>query len=249
MPDQGQYAHPPVVEALCEVHFVEAAWDETVPGRFYDRVAKLGFEQKEPIEMHEANLVIDGPEGPSATLRQRTRMRFANADRTRLIQVEPNLVVLNQLRPYPKFETWAPVTIAVAEEFAQLTGGSPVGRIGMRYINHIALPGKRVDLDDWFTVAPKLPISWQDEVGSFLVRAQRLITERMSLVLTFGSAPSREGDSAFLLDLYAETAAQPAVPASSIARLLDEAHASIEEAFEGSITQALRDRFHAVNKE
>jgi len=33
-----KYRKPPVVEALCEIYFAGSNWDETVPGRFYDRV-------------------------------------------------------------------------------------------------------------------------------------------------------------------------------------------------------------------
>ncbi len=32
-----RYRKSPVIEALCEIYFSGSAWDETVPGAFYER--------------------------------------------------------------------------------------------------------------------------------------------------------------------------------------------------------------------
>lgn len=246
MARRGKYANPPVIEALCELHFHDGTWDETVPGRFYDRLAPLGFAVKESTEIHEANLSVDAPGGPSATMHKRERMRFTNPERSRLVQVEPRLVVLNQLRPYPQFETWCPLVVQVGEIYAGLTGGEAVARVGMRYINQIDLPGSRVALEDWFEVAPKLPASWKDEVGSFLVRAERFVTSRLGVVLTLASTQGPPNMSSFVLDVYAVNSLASPVGVTAIQSVLEEVHGGIEATFEGSITQALRDRFGSV---
>ena len=248
MSNPREYADPPVVEALCEVYFDSSRWDDTVPGRFFDRAQTIGFTEKEPVQRHEAQIHLDAVSGPSAVVRQDTRMRFRNADRTRVVQVEPDLVVVNQLRPYPTFADWSPTVVAVARTYAELAEARGVSRIGLRYINRIDLPGSRVDLSEWFLVAPRLPSAWQDTAGSFLVRVERKVAEGMDLILTFGSAPSKVGESSFMLDLYAVHTLRAVSSVESLPPLLEDAHSCIESVFEGSITEALRTRFRAAAK-
>lgn len=243
MSNPREYADPPVVEALCEVYFDGSRWDDTVPGRFFDRAQTIGFTEKEPVQRH-----LDAASGPSAIVRQDTRMRFRNADRTRVVQVEPDLVVVNQLRPYPTFADWSPSVVAVATTYAALVEAKGVGRIGLRYINRIDLPGSRVNLGEWFQVAPQLPAVWRDTAGSFLVRVERKVAEGLDLILTFGSAPSKVGESSFMLDLYAVHTLRAVSSVESLPPLLEDAHSCIESAFEGSITEALRTRFRAAPK-
>lgn len=247
MSDQREYANPPVVEALCEVHFADSRWDDTVPGRFFDRVQGLGFSEKEPVQRHEARIHLGGAAGPTAAVREDTRMRFRSVDRARVVQVEPELVVVNQLRPYPTFADWSPTVVSVARTFAELVEAKGVSRIGLRYINRIDLPGSRVDLQDWFMVAPQLPSAWKDTAGSFMVRVERKVAEDLELILTFGSAPSEVGESSFMLDLYAIHTLKVLASVESLPPLLEDAHSCIESAFEGSITESLRTRFRTAD--
>ncbi|MBI4566163.1 MAG: TIGR04255 family protein [Planctomycetes bacterium] len=50
-----KYRNPPVIEALCEIYFAESAWDDTIPGRFYERVRDR-FPSTKQIEIHEAEV-------------------------------------------------------------------------------------------------------------------------------------------------------------------------------------------------
>lgn len=246
MSNQREYANPPVVEALCEVYFADSRWDDTVPGRFFDRVQSMGFSEKEPVQRHEAQVHLGAPSGPTPVVRQDTRMRFRSADRARVVQIESDLVVVNQLRPYPTFADWSPSVLAVARTFAELVEAAGVSRIGLRYINRINLPGSRVNLREWFMVAPQIPSAWEDTSGSFLIRVERKVAENLGLILTFGSAPSAAGESSFMLDLYAVHTLQAPASVESLPPLLEDAHACIEDAFEGSITESLRARFRAA---
>ena len=173
-------------------------------------------------------------------------MRFRSADRSRVAQIERDLLVVNQLPPYPTFAKWSPSVLAAAKVFAELVEASGVSRLGLRYINRIDFDRSRIDLDDWFTVTPKLPSSWQDTAGSFFVRAERKVSPSLRLILTFGSAPANPGESKLMLDLYAAHSLSSPVPVDRTETLIVEAHSCIEDAFEGSITDKLRSRFRAA---
>lgn len=240
-----RYRKPPVVEALCELYFHGSRWDETLFGRFFDRVQAFGFTRHEPVRHHEAEGVAEPDGEMSPRLRRgEPRMRFSNEARSRLIQLGRDLVVVNQLRPYPHFADWEPVVHDAARTYQELAQPKGLRRIGLRYINQVTLPGARVQLQDHFTVGPRIPPAWNDEHGAFMVRVETHTPSGMKLILTFGSAPAEDpGFSGFLLDLYAIVELRTPRGVDALGPALAEAHDSIEAVFEGSITQELRDRF------
>lgn len=101
------YANPPVVEALCELFTAGSAWDPTIPGLFYAHVREQFPKRRQARDM---GLELEfGPEATAARLtRGEPRSQFSREDGSRMIQVAPDLVVVNQLRPYPAFEDWRP---------------------------------------------------------------------------------------------------------------------------------------------
>jgi uncharacterized protein (TIGR04255 family) len=246
MKTSRKYANPPVVEALCEVSFSEPRWDATVPGRFFEVARRQGLVAEKESVVREAVHATLGGGAPTAAVSAEPKLRFRNADRSRVIQVDQGLIVVNQLRPYPTFDDWRPTVIEAARLYQGLVDAQFVRRVGLRYINEIDLPGSRIDLKEWFQVEPKLPAAWEDAAGSFMLRVEKRVDRDVGLVLTFGSATSPSPDIArFALDLYA--ICKPVAPMlpEEVPGVMDKAHAAIESAFESSITDKLRARFAA----
>src|SRR3990172_4896115 len=152
-----KYRKPPVVEALCEIYFAGSNWDETVPGGFYDRV-KDRFPVKRQREIQEAEVAFAGSGEAAASVRRLPPwMQFLSEKGDRLIQLGRDLLVVNQLRPYPSFEDWEPVIYAALEVYRDLAQPKGVARLGMRYINRVVIPEPVILMEDYFTVYPHLP--------------------------------------------------------------------------------------------
>lgn len=238
-----KYATPPVVEALCEVSFLGGRWDSTVPGAFFERV-RSRYPHKEDHVRSPVDFLVEGAAATTRVHPPQQIVRFCSEDRSRIVQVGRDLLVVNQLRPYPHFEQWCPVVAEMMGHYEELVQPGAIGKLVLRYLNHVEVPDAGPDLASWFRLYPQVP----DEIGrteSFMLRLEiRPQLPGHRLVLTLGSAettsPATRG---VLLDLYDEvTGTQPSM--RDVPRLLDEAHRNIEAAFENTITDQLRRVFN-----
>jgi uncharacterized protein (TIGR04255 family) len=233
-----RYANPPVVEALCELYTSGSAWDATIPGLFYEKVRdhfpKRG--QSQPVASETA---LRDPALAARILSPEPRSQFQREDGTRMIQVAPELVVVNQLRPYPAFEDWRPQIVEVLDLYRELARPTRLERIGLRYINRVVIPEPRFPMERYFAVYPEIPESLGREHGPFLLRIQLLpAVPDHQLIVTFGTAPVERADRhAFVLDLYDTVVEQDF---RALERRVDEAHAHLERAFECMITDEAR---------
>jgi uncharacterized protein (TIGR04255 family) len=241
-----RYRKPPVIEALCEIYFAGSSWDDTVPGAFYERV-RNDFPQKRQRTIQEAQITL-GPEQAAASVRHLPPwMQFVSEGKGRIIQLAQDLLVVNQLAPYPHFEEWEPDVYRALHIYRELAQPRSVVRLGLRYINRVLIPEKQIQMQDYFTIYPILPQRLGDRHGSFLVRVEvPQSAQGHTVVMTFGSAPPpppQDAALAFMLDLYDILVTQVPVDEDVIKREVRRAHDNIVLAYEDSITDTLRALF------
>jgi uncharacterized protein (TIGR04255 family) len=245
MTTRRRYRRPPVVEALCELYFEGSDWDDTVPGQFYDLI-KQDFPVKRQRENQEAQVVVTNTGEASAGIKRLAPwMQFITSNGNRLIQIGRDVLVVNQLQPYPHFDDWEPLIYSTLAHYRSLTRPKGVTRLGLRYINRVLIPETQIRMEDYFTVYPQLPQAMGDIHGRFMIRVDLPHQEGgHAVLLTFGSAPP-EGPNqiAHLLDLYDIFKAEQPLPFDAIPSHVGFAHRNIETAFEGSITDRLRTLF------
>lgn len=84
---------------------------------------------------------------------------YLQEDGKQLIQVRTNGFSFNRLAPYSSFDDYLPEIIRTWGLFRDVTKPVQVNVIRLRYINRIELPitDGKVELEDFFKVAPKLP--------------------------------------------------------------------------------------------
>lgn len=238
-----KYAKAPVVEALCEVAFVGGRWDSTVPGAFFEQIRDR-YPHKEDHVRSPIDFLVEGTAATTRVHAPQQIVRFCSDDRSRIVQVGRDLLVVNQLRPYPHFEQWCPVVKEMMGHYEKLVQPEAIGKLVLRYLNHIEVSDPGPDLASWFRLYPQVP----DEIGRmerFMLRLeiQPQVPGHL-LALTLGSAETTEpAKRGVLLDLYDEvTGSRPRM--GDVPRLLDEAHKNIEAAFENTITDQLRQIFN-----
>lgn len=242
------YQKPPLIEALCEFQFADGEWDWTIPGLVYQQI-KDQFPTKRQASTVEFEVQAD-PDQVSQRLKGGLgRLQFARADETALVQVGPQLLVINQLQPYPRWSQFKPLILATLEVYRQIARPAGFRRVGLRYVNHIQIPADSVDLSIYFNFGPRLPAPMAaDPIRSLLLRADLdQESHRGHLVLTLATAPGEgPGKPALILDLdFATTRAQD-IALEGIDDWIEQAHNRIETAFEASITDQLRSLFEEV---
>ena len=186
-----RYADPPVVEALCECFFQNSAWDSTIPGTFYEQV-KAEFPKKSELKRTDVHIHLGPSETTTQTALTESRTRFSSQDDTRLVQVERDLVVVNQLKPYPQFEAWRPLVISMVKHYNELAKPQAIVRIGVRYINRIVVPVEGHEMANYFKLYPEVPTELGGAHGTFFMRVQIPAHHtNHGLIVTFGSPRMR----------------------------------------------------------
>ncbi len=97
-----EVSEPPVVEAVCEFRLGRAVrWDLTVPGLLYERL-KGEFPEREQRLIQEVE-VASSPQVLQQTIRVHEAVLFFGPARRMFVQLDPHLLAIHVLQPYP---TW-----------------------------------------------------------------------------------------------------------------------------------------------
>ncbi|MBI3598380.1 MAG: TIGR04255 family protein [Nitrospirae bacterium] len=242
---ERRYRKPPIIEAFCEIAFADSMWDETIPGVFYEQVKK-DFPQKRPREIQQAEITFGPSEATAGVRRLPPRVLFVSDAKHRMIQVAKDLLVVNQLHPYPHFEEWEPEVFNALSIYRELAQPKKVVHLGLRYVNRVVIPEASVKMEDYFTIYPKLPLHLGNSHRSFLVQVEIPQPTEHTVVMTFGTAPLPNTNTvgqAFMLDLYCIRKLDKFLDEEIIKKEIKQAHTSIITAFEDSITDKLREKF------
>ncbi len=243
-----RYEKSPIIEAFCEFQFTPSnAWDLAIPGLVYEKVRPV-FPKRKQAQSVEVELRT-GQHRLDQDVRIRSdRVQFLREDETALIQVGPNLVAVNHLRPYPTWHGFLPIIHQGYEAYCDVAQPSGIRRIGLRYINSIELSGPKVDLESYFSFYPFLGPDLPQDHGAFVVGVEFAFEDlRDGLRLQMANAqPPRPDVMAIALDLDYFLAQPGAIELNAALEWVDAAHNRVEAVFEGCISDKLRELFEEV---
>ena len=239
------YKNPPLAEALCEFQFIpNVPWDLTIPGLIYGRIkdrfprrkqqAGLGI-QLRPTEKGVEHKIEPAP----------PRVQFLNQGETALVQLAPDLLVVNQLKPYPGWIKFKSLIIDTFNVYREIANPKGIKRIGLRYINIFEFTSKNLRLDEYFNYYPFIPETMPKALSSFLVRSEFPYSdEKEVLILQLASIIPRDPDlSSLVLDLDYAMIAPEYISLDDIEGWVEKAHYEIERTFETAINDKARDLF------
>lgn len=233
---------PPLVEAVCEFRFAEQdAWDWTVPGRLYELI-RADFPERAQQSGMDVRVARMAGGGPVATLQPAAeRVQLRKSDGSALVQVGPELLSINHLRPYPSWEAFLAMITNVLDAYRTLFAKLTLGRIGLRYINQMPLAIGSHDVANFLTVSPPLPGSLDKALLGFFQRYE--LEEFMPvgvLIHQTGTQLTPEGNPAIALDLdFVSQEVAHLGSTDSVVRWLESAHDRIYAAFVDSVNPTL----------
>lgn len=233
------YKRPPIIEALCELHFSETQADSTLLGLFYEKV-KENYPVKE--ELLRTNVDVQVVKGAMNTQRmvQEPLMRFFNKEGTELLQVANNLVTINRLPPYIDYYSFKESIKKAIEVYADVASPKMIDRIGLRYINHIFIPKTLIDLDEYFTYLPRI------EDIYYQIRLNLQLKPSFDNHTVFTNIGSLDSHGTYLLEIYDSINLHQELNFDVVIEKIDEAHENIERIFEKVITPKTRELFEEV---
>lgn len=242
----SKYRNPPIVEALCGYQFIPGQpWDFTIPALFYERVKDQFPEKKAQIQVgfpleHKAQEAET-----ELSVQISHRMQFLRADKKALVQIGPDLLVINHLKPYPTWDKFRELILKNLQIYQEIAKPKGFKRLGLRYINKIDFPAKSIQLEDYFTFYPFVGEALPQEHGPFYVRIEIPYEQgRDHLLLTFGTTmPEKPDTLSCMLDLDYVMGLPEKVPLAQATEWVEKAHKTIEEVFEACITDKCRNLF------
>lgn len=238
------YANPPVLEALCEVRFTSATWNESIAHTFLEEVKEFfphrlvgGTQDDEFIEKGRD----DEPDVETDSIRE----LFLSKKGDGIVQIAKSLFVFNQLVPYRPFDEWREDALKGLLAYMRLISPTGIERIGVRYLNRFEIPGNPVKMEDYFNVYPMLPRGLGDDHFEFSNNVTiPMGDDGHTLELTFrsrGDEKLSHEKHILMLDLHARSPVSLEAHREVIEKHIMLAHRNVVRAFEGTITERLRE--------
>lgn len=247
------YANPPLVEALCQFQFEPSKpWDFTVPGLLYARVGDE-FPDTQDQPSLQFDLQFDQPAIPQVSANTGA-MQFFRRDRTALLQLRPDVLIINQLPKYPRWEMFRDLILRSLDHYQMVAKPVAILQMQMRYINRLDIPASH-DLNEltrYCTAIPGVPASLTQGVASrFSQRVEIIMPEAYGvLVLQSGVVPSEtSGKFGLLLDLEFASAFAKPVALDTAAEWIGRAHDDVKRAFQACYTSSTIESFGEVQCE
>jgi uncharacterized protein (TIGR04255 family) len=201
------YRNPPIREALVDIKIepLTVSYLKTLDGlhdQLRDRypIKKTRHRWVGSVETQEDRLISAaqkylGSDG----------FMFISADEQRILQLRLDGFTLNYLRPYPA-EGW-PVVREEADRmwtlFAEAVSPTTTIRIGLRYINEINVPMPQIDLDEYLTAAPRIPIDLPQTLDRYLTQVVIPYPnlEAKAIITQSTGNPSDPNSTSIILDI------------------------------------------------
>ena len=234
------------MEALGEVFFATTNWDDSVPDKFFEGI-KDDFPKRQSRTFNEARVTVDNNEASAEVVPLPTWDVFLTESEDQLIQISEKHITFNQLKPYRPFREWESYFLDALAKYIDLTSSRAIERLGVRYINQIVIPGQRITMEDYFTIYPMLPKGTNDFHGPFQIKCNiPQSAENHLLAMVFSTIEPDESikdKQFFVLDLHEQVLIGKGLDDDELKYHIRLAHENAVRAFEGSITDKLRELF------
>ncbi|WP_337288783.1 TIGR04255 family protein [Candidatus Methylomirabilis sp.] len=154
--------NPPIVEAVLDIECdlppgqQLAALEGAAQERFRERYPKF---RTKWVQEHLIAATPGGPPDVSVPPQRVEAFQFLQDDEKQLVQVRAQGFSFNRLAPYTSLDDYVPALEQAWRVYVGLAAPVQIRLIRLRYINRILLPflERTVNLDNFFTVGPRLP--------------------------------------------------------------------------------------------
>lgn len=237
---------PPLIEAVCEFRFNEKTkWDWIIPGQLYDKV-KVEFPERAQISGVGFQIQASPKKNPVASVQNLPdRVQLKRADGSAIVQVGYNLLAINVLRPYPGWTKFLALITNIFNEYHSLAGAIELERVGLRYINQLAISDEFSEIGNMITLTPPLSGKLTRPIHSFYQRYELEQDNPEGILINqTGTQQDDKGNPLIMLDLdFGSTKVRRLKSASQVKTWLDRAHNCVYDAFVSSLTPKLYAKF------
>lgn len=235
---QHRYQKAPVVEAVIEVRYVSQLskadldrMSRRLEGRFPRREEELS------IEVQISPYSVNAERTP-------TGYKLTSPDNLSVVLLRPTGITSTKLAPYVGWDALKDQTASILVDAYNVIDRRRLGRIGVRYVNRLDIPGANINLRDWLNVGLGIPSELGGVLNEFGARVVVSMDDKLTVALAFQSVPSPLMDhSSVFLDI--DVSIDQGIPLSDeeVWTLISKMRDAKNFVFEGCITQRMRDLF------
>lgn len=243
-----RYQASPIIEAICQFQFEPSTpWDLTIPGLVYERVRNSFPKRNQVAQINigiAANAQVIGQQIGASPL-----IQFLKEDGNALLQLGPQLLTVNQLKPYSTWQEFLPLINEGLEAYKEAAHPENIQRVALQYLNRLEFEHS-VNLEDYLNFYPYLGRDLPQDYGAFVIGVQIPFEDsRDLLALQLSSISSETPDTAaMILDLNYVLTRPGEISLDNVLEWINIAHKHIEDTFEACITDQLRQSFKEVKE-
>ncbi len=242
-----RYRLPPILEAVCEIHFelespftseqialLEPVWKPSYP--------LIQTNEEKGVQFQ---IGINGVEVKDQTSGKRLVAR--SEDGTRLAQLSNGFLAVNQLKPYPgwkeSFRAAIHLRLKDVSDHLPIKG---VKEINLRYIDRLDFPQVPLKWPDWFSFNLPVPTVIPSIGGKFQFQFERELEGGLVVVFRFAAVDPVKADcSSVMLDTTVFWKGSASL--EECTDILERVHKPQSSIFDESLTDQSRDLFGAYS--
>lgn len=192
----------PIVEAVLDIRVVPSVkWDEAVlREELKQRLAD--FPKIETLR--EARVQITPPEQPGKPVFEDigcVGFKLHSNDNLHIVQFNKGAFVFSRLRPYVDWEQFSREALRLWVIYCELLKPSEVRRIGLRFINRIAIKQSKIELSDYYKYPPETPKELDWALAGYLHHDVMQVPEAPYAVNLIKTVQNVPGEIGLLLDI------------------------------------------------
>ena len=231
-----RYKNPPILEAVCEVHFELTQPLSTDQIQIMGDAWKVAYPQQQIIQENNVEFRLELGTANVKTNQTGSRLIARASDGTKLAQLSSHFLAVNQLKPYPGWlEAFRADILARVEDAVRLLKLDKIRLINLRYIDRLDFPQRPLVWEDWLAINLPVSKSVPRNGGFFQTHFQQELEADLKLVTTVATLPQERPDiTSVILDNIVIW--QGATDAASLAPLLDRIHEPLPTIFDELLT-------------
>lgn len=239
-----KYKNPPIIEALCEFRFKDNPWNILYPGEIYREV------KNDYSGVKQMNFQTLQPDGGVFI---ENRVQFVKEDNKGIIQITDLLLSIHVLKAYKSWKNFFPEIKRIFNIYSRIVAPKRLGHIALRYVNKIdvEMKNKTIKLKDYFDFYPFMGNNLPKMHEQFNLNVVTAYENGLDFLKLGQKTPPLANEKllSVILDLdYFSNRFEDRIDNEEVFSWIDNAHTNLEEAFEGCITDKLREQFYEVKE-
>lgn len=231
-----KYKNPPILEAVCEIHFECASPLSPEQVLSMGPIWKQAYPNQQIIEEKNFQLQINLESADVKTQMMGKKLIARSEDETRIAQHSATFMAINQLKPYQGWsESFRADISARLTESVNLFKFDRIRAVNLRYIDRLDFPQRPIVWAAWLAVGLPIPSSIPATGGHFQSHYQQELEPGIGVLTNLVTLPQENAEqTSILFDTIVSW--QGSASVSECEAILEKVHAPHPKLFDQMLT-------------